>query len=173
MIIYLLCAHSPFLKTGIISPLKLIPSTLKAIKRANIKLSHFVELQKRFISEKIKTFSDLIIGLPEETYETFSKGVSDLIKMGQHNRIQFNNLSILPNTDMAKPEYLEKYDIQLIENDILSHHSTIQQEEIAERQQMVVGTNTMSGEDWVKTQTFSYMVGFLHFSKIFQMENRN
>ena len=65
------------------------------------------------MKDGIKTFSDIILGLPEETYQSFTEGVGKLVSMGQHNRIQFNNLSILPNTEMGDPEYLEKYENSL------------------------------------------------------------
>tara|TARA_R110002051_G_C8743379_1_gene499378 strand:- start:1156 stop:3180 length:2025 start_codon:yes stop_codon:yes gene_type:complete len=143
--------------------------TLKAIKRHNIKLDHFFELQRKFTHGGIKTFSDLILGLPEETCESFIEGTVNLIERGQHNRIQFNNLSILPNTEMANPEYMEKYQIQVVESDIINIHGTLETEEISESQQMVVGTKTMNGEDWVRARYFASIVGFLYFNKIFQI----
>jgi len=143
--------------------------TLKAIKRHNIKLSHFYELQKRFAQDGIKTFSDLILGLPEETCESFISGIISLIEMGQHNRIQFNNLSILPNTEMADPEYLEKYGIDVVESEIINIHGTLETEDVPETQQMVIGTKSMNGDDWVRARYFGYMVGFLYFNKIFQI----
>src|SRR5579883_1252820 len=71
--------------------------TLESIKRQNIALSTYEELQKRFTRDNVATYSDLIIGLPGETYDAFVDGVARVIEGGQHNRIQFNNLSILPN----------------------------------------------------------------------------
>ena len=68
---------------------------LSNIKRSNIKLSSYFELQKRFINDNVPTYSDLILGLPGETYESFVEGLCKLVESGQHNRIQFNNLSIL------------------------------------------------------------------------------
>lgn len=143
--------------------------TLKAIKRHNIKLEHFYDLQKRFTHDGIKTFSDLILGLPEETCESFIEGTVSLIEMGQHNRIQFNNLSILPNTAMAAPEYVERYGMEVVESEIINIHGTLASEEVPETQQMVVGTKTMNGEDWVRARYFASMVGFLYFNKIYQI----
>ena len=80
-------------------------TTLEAIKRDNISLGTYMELQRRFTRDKVETYSDLILGLPGETYESFVKGVDQLIENGQHNRIQFNNLSILPNAEMGDPAY--------------------------------------------------------------------
>ena len=147
------------------------PKTLKAIKRANIKLDVFYDLQAKFMEDGIKTFSDIILGLPEETYDSFTAGVAKLIGMGQHNRIQFNNLSILPNTEMGDPEYLEHYEMKVVENDIINIHGALGEwlDDIYETQQMVVGTKSMPGEDWVKTRVFGYVVAFLHFNKLFQI----
>ena len=143
--------------------------TLKAIKRHNIKLKHFYELQRRFTRDGIKTFSDLILGLPEETCESFIEGTISLIEMGQHNRIQFNNLTILPNTEMADSDYMKRYGIEVVESNIINIHGTLETEEVAEIQQMVIGTNSMNGDDWVKARYFASMVGFLYFNKLFQI----
>ncbi len=145
--------------------------TLKAIDRGNIKLSNYHELQRRFTQEGIATFSDIILGLPLETYKTFAEGVSTLIENGQHNRIQFNNLSILPNAPMV--EDIKKYGIELVESDMINIHGSLGEwaDNIYERQQLVVGTNTMPKEDWVRARNFGYMTAFLHFDKATQVPN--
>ena len=48
--------------------------TLEAIKRDNISLDTYMELQRRFTRDKVETYSDLILGLPGETYESFVQG---------------------------------------------------------------------------------------------------
>ena len=120
-----LLADTGLSKGALIAFQSLDPKTLKAIKRANIKLNVFFELQAKFMKDGIKTFSDIILGLPEETYDSFTEGVGKLVSMGQHNRIQFNNLSILPNTEMGDPEYLEKYEMKIVENDIINIHGAL------------------------------------------------
>ena len=166
-----LLSDSGLSKGALIAFQSLDPVTLKAIKRSNIKLDVYFDLQAKFMKDGIKTFSDIILGLPEETYDSFTKGVSKLISLGQHNRIQFNNLSILPNTDMGDPEYLEKYEMKVVENDIINIHGALGEwlDDIYETQQMVVGTKSMPDEDWVKTRVFGYVVAFLHFNKLFQI----
>ncbi len=83
------------------------PHTLKSIKRDNISIEDYSELQKRFAIDNIPTYTEFILGLPGDTYDVFANGVSMVIEAGQHNRIQYNNLSILPNAEMAKPEYIK------------------------------------------------------------------
>ena len=145
--------------------------TLKAIKRDNIKLKTFYDLQRRFTSEGVETFSDIILGLPEETYETFTEGVSTLMEMGQHNRIQFNNLSILPNSEMGDPEYQKKYGLELIETKMINIHGNLGEwiDNIYETQFLVVSTNSLSREEWVKCRSFAFMVSLAHFNKLLQI----
>tara|TARA_X000001382_G_scaffold32314_1_gene21166 strand:+ start:1081 stop:3126 length:2046 start_codon:yes stop_codon:yes gene_type:complete len=166
-----LLADTGLSKGALIAFQSLDPTTLKAIKRGNIKLDYFFELQAKFMADGIKTFSDIILGLPEETYESFVDGVGSLVKMGQHNRIQFNNLSILPNTEMGDPEYIKKYEMKIVENNIINIHGALGEwlDDIYETQQMIVGTKSMPGEEWVKTRVFGYVVAFLHFNKLFQI----
>jgi len=144
--------------------------TLKAVKRQNIKLSTFFELQKRFTEDGVTTFSDIILGLPLETYETYTDGVSTLIENGQHNRIQFNNLSILPNAPMV--EHVGLYGLDIVESRIINIHGSLSEtEEVFETQKLVVGSFSMPREKWAKARTFSYLVSLLHFDKLIQIPN--
>jgi radical SAM superfamily enzyme YgiQ (UPF0313 family) len=147
------------------------PETLKAIKRDNISTKSYQELQRRFTRDRVETYSDLILGLPGETYDSFAEGISSVIENGQHNRIQFNNLSILPNAEMGDPEYQKKYGMEIIETEIINIHGSLSEtrEEILEMQQLVVATAAMPREDWVKTRTLCWMTAFLHFDKVLQI----
>jgi len=146
------------------------PEALEGIKRKNIKLSVFKELQQRFANDKVETYSDFILGLPGETYTSFKDGVSQLIENGQHHRIQFNNLSILPNAEINYPEYRQKHGlITQFSKSINMHGSLAQAEEVDEMQELVVGTKTMPKPDWVKVRAFAWMTALLHFDKVMQI----
>jgi len=147
------------------------PATLSAIKRQNISTDSYQELQRRFTRDRVETYSDLILGLPGETYDSFADGIAAVIDNGQHNRIQFNNLSILPNAEMGDPEYQKKYGMEIIESAIINIHGSLAEsrEEISEMQQLVVGTGSMPREDWVRTRTLCWMAAFLHFDKVMQI----
>ena len=144
--------------------------TLKYIERSNIDNKVYVELQRLFTKSNIPTFTDLIIGLPGETYESFIRGVSDIIESGQHNRIQFINLTILENTLMAKPEFQQEHGLKVVEGEFIPHHSSLDiVNEINEVASLVIGTSSMPKSDWVKTRIFSWMVSLLHFDKLLQI----
>ena len=144
---------------------------LKDIKRQNISLDTYDELQRRFTRDGVITYSDLILGLPGETYESFVAGVSSLIANGQHNRIQFNNLSVLPNAEMANPNYKKEFGIVLVPSKILNIHGFKEGSEdgIEEVQDLVVATKSMPRDQWRKVRAFSWMTGLLHFNKLLQI----
>lgn len=147
-------------------------ATLVAIKRQNISTNSFQELQRRFTRDRVETYSDLILGMPGETYDSFAEGVSRVIDNGQHNRIQFNNLSILPNAEMGDPEYQKKYGMVTVETKIINIHGSLKEtleEEIPEMQQLVVATSSMPQEEWARTRAFSWMTALLHFDKVLQI----
>ena len=145
--------------------------TLEDIKRQNISLDTYDELQRRFTRDGVITYSDLILGLPGETYESFVEGVSSLIANGQHNRIQFNNLSVLPNAEMADPDYIVTHGIELVKSKILNIHGFHESSEdgIVEMQDLVIGTKTLPQDQWRKVRAFSWMTGLLHFNKLLQI----
>jgi radical SAM superfamily enzyme YgiQ (UPF0313 family) len=145
--------------------------TLTSIKRQNISLDTYLELQRRFTRDGVETYSDLILGLPGETYNGFATGVDMLISTGQHNRIQFNNLSILPNAEMANPTYVAKYGLKTVRSEIINIHGArvISDDDVPEFQELVISTDSMPPKDWRRTRSFAWMCAFLHFDKIMQM----
>jgi len=164
--------HEAGLNKGVVVSLQSVDmETLKAIKRDNISLDTYHEIQRRFAAQGVETMSDLILGLPGETYESFATGVSTVIENGQHNRIQFNNLSILPNAEMGDPEYQKKYGMETVETKVVNIHGELVEssDEIYETQELVIATNTMPRKDWVRTRSYAWMAGFLHFDKILQI----
>ncbi len=146
-------------------------TTLEAIKRDNIALGTYMELQRRFTRDKVETYSDLILGLPGETYESFVRGVDQLIENGQHNRIQFNNLSILPNAEMGDPAYQARYGMVTVESRIINIHGERIEldDDVPEVQDLVVATAAMPLADWRRTRSFCWMTALLHFDKLFQV----
>ncbi len=146
-------------------------TTLDNIKRGNISLDSYRELQRRFTIDGIETYNDMLLGLPGETYESFADGVSSAIENGQHNRIQFGNLSILPNAEMADPVYRERYGTVTVESKAVIYHGVIAEsvDGVDEMQELVVATNTMPPEDWVRTRAFCWVTALMHFDKIIQI----
>lgn len=148
-----------------ISLQSLHPPTLKASGRQNISLEKFQELQNKLHAEGVHTYTDLIIGLPEETYDSFADGLATLISRGQYHALQFFCADILPNAPMADPAFRAKYRIETVSVPSLCFHTPVREDPdgIIEYQQMVVSTSSMSRDEWVKIRMLSWMVELLFY----------
>ena len=147
------------------------PGTLKAIKRQNIALDTYEELQRRFTRDRVETYSDLILGLPGETFESWVDGIVWLMDNGQHNRIQFNNLSILPNAEMGDPAYQAKFGMRTVETRIVNIHGAMEVDPdgIYEVQDLVVETASMPAADWRRARSYAWMAALVHYNKLLQI----
>lgn len=148
------------------------PVTLAAVGRKNIRVTDFQNLQKRFSQENILTYTDFILGMPLETYDSFVEGISQTIALGQHNRIQCGNLGVFPGAEISSdPHFLKRYGMETVEVEAVIFHGVIDTDPncVPETQQLVVATNTMPREDWVRARAYMWMANFLHFDKLFQI----
>ena len=146
--------------------------TLKEIKRDNISIADYQELQRRFTKDGITTYTEFILALPGDTYDSFANGVSEVIEAGQHNRIQFNNLSILPNAEMANSDYISRNKIETIKIPIVNPHGSLDEtpaDGILEEQELVISTKDLSQDDWVKTRVYASISEFFYFNKVLQI----
>ncbi|MBE6746536.1 MAG: radical SAM protein [Ruminococcaceae bacterium] len=130
------------------------PETLANIGRRNMSLDKFSELISLYKKEGVTTYSELILGLPGETYESFCKGIGTLLAAGQHRLITVYNCELLPNSPMARPEYMDKFGIKTVTAEHLVAH-TKEEAEIKEYTQYIVETNTLSKEDWIACNIFA------------------
>lgn len=137
------------------------PATLEAIGRKNMSLDKFSELLSLYKKDGVTTYSELITGLPCETYESFCKGIGALLAAGQHRLITAYNCEILPNAPMAEPSYMEKYGIKIVSVESQVAH-TKNDAEIKEKTYYVVETNTLPVEDWIRCNIFACFVESYH-----------
>lgn len=141
----------------------LSPDTLAIIGRKNISLEHFRELMNEYNRCGISTSSELILGLPGETKESFVSGICDLLEYGQHKAIQVYTCDLLPNSEMGSPEFVEKYGIETVKTPFFQAHcSVFEKHEVQEYNSTVIKTNTMSVEDWVYCVVFACIVQAFH-----------
>jgi radical SAM superfamily enzyme YgiQ (UPF0313 family) len=144
------------------------PAVLKAIKRQNISLKAFENLQRNYASEGLDTYTDLIIGLPEETYDSFASGVERVIRNGQLNQVAFYECSVLPNAPMAQSDYRKAFGIETVPTQIVAAHERLDHNDGQEPEfiDIVVSTASMARADWVRARTFAYVVDLLFYGRL-------
>ncbi|MBR3620202.1 MAG: radical SAM protein, partial [Clostridia bacterium] len=77
---------------------------LKNIGRENMPLDNYKKLMGMYNTEGIAAYSEIIIGLPGETYDTMKEGIETLLECGQHSSINFFNCELLKNSIMGSPD---------------------------------------------------------------------
>jgi len=112
---------------GIISIQTTDEKTLEVINRKNIKTAKYDELTKVFYDLKLPLSTDLMIGLPGITVEAFNNDLQRYIDMDVS--VKAYPTQLLPNSPMADPDYIKKYQIQTDDNDfVISSFSFSQQD---------------------------------------------
>jgi putative methyltransferase len=132
---------------------------LKAIDRDNIGLDHYRDLQQRYTEADVLTYTELILGLPKESKDTFINGMCELLENGNHNDIKVWELMMLPNAPMSAD--IGKYGLHSVRKNLFPELPNVPLDEV-ETKDVVVQTNTMSFEDWIDCYQFAIMVQTLH-----------
>lgn len=142
---------------------------LKNIGRENISVEYYSELMKLYNDAGISTYTELIMGLPGETFESLSDGVDELLRLGQHNSIYFHNCEWLPCSIMGQRDYVEKYKIKISHIPLHQpHRETDDTDEIPENSCVVTSTYSMTTDDWKKMNLFSAIVHACHHMGLLQ-----
>ncbi len=137
-------------------------AALENVNRKNLTVEHFADIVKKYNQAKIPTYSELILGLPGETYESFCDGLCSLLEAGQHNSVSVYHCEVLPNSIMGSPEYIEKFGIKSKKVKFNHIHSAETEEEVPEYSEIVMETATMSKEMWVNSNLFSVTLQCFH-----------
>ena len=156
-------------------------NVLDIIKRKNISELEQAKLLQLYEKEHIKTYSELILGLPEETYEGFIKGFGKLIDEGQQNCIDVYPCMVLPNSEYADPAYQEKYGIKTWTSPQANFFVPASTEGniVNEHEECIYETKPLSHAEWERAYMFSIMgrwghfLGFTHILSRFVRKHNN
>ena len=143
------------------------PQTLMNIGRGNISITVYRNLLKRYREKKIPIYTELILGMPGETYDSFAKGLNELFEAGLYDQIGIFFCIVLPNTPMADPNYGKTYGLQVRRIELVEPHASKRKEgEVMEYEDIIIATNTMPIEEWKRTATLAWIAQTLHGLKL-------
>lgn len=173
--------HAAGLNKGVsVSCQSLSPVVLENIGRTNMPIEYFSQQLDKYRKAGIETYTDLILGLPGETFESFCRSVFGVIEAGQHDSINISRLELLPNTRMYDKEVVEKYKIKTIVSSLCQNHSKVLTDStLGSRSEIVVETDTMSREEWKEACTVSFiaqgfhLMGVLRFIAVYLRKAKN
>jgi len=143
---------SGMLRKFVMSLQTLDDNVLKNIKRTNLDGSKFKSLIE---DRSVSCATELIVGLPGETVDTFKSGIGQLID--QDIKVISNPLTVFPNSEMSKPEYIDKWKIEVVS--IPSDWSI--DYGIEEYEDLVVATSSFTPTDWEHMLLWNWSTVFL------------
>jgi len=142
-------------------------TVLENIKRTNISLDDMMHLQDSLTANKLPSMSEIILGLPGETYESHIKSISSLVMAGV-DFISAYTLMLLSGTEMNSPEQREKWGFKtkfrILPRDfgkLANGRNVIEVEEVA------VGTKTMSFEEYLALRRYHLIISVIYNGKPF------
>lgn len=133
------------------------PQALENIRRSNIKLSVYDSLAVRYQEAGIPTYTEIILGMPGETKESFIKGIKEISE--QPTQLFIYHCTILPNTEMCDPSYIAKHGIKTVRVPLAEIHGKIRDPRfVQEYEDIVIETNTMPMSDWIECAVQAWIV---------------
>jgi putative methyltransferase len=136
--------------------------TLEAIKRTNIKVQNLKELVGLYREEGIPTYSEIIMALPGETYESFADGIQKILEAGQHDGLNIYVCIVIPNSELADPAYIAEHGIKSVRMPVLLAHSSPSEDPIVEYYDIVVETKSLPQKDFKRIYLYSWIVQLGH-----------
>jgi hypothetical protein len=136
--------------------------SLEAIKRKNLDINNIRHLMRLSEEYSVPTYTEVILGLPLETPESWRQGLADILEMGQHSSIDMWFTQLLENSELAQPMSRMQYGIKsIIAKDYMPQYNPNDFREIEEEIELVNETNTMSTAQMVECYMYGWM--FIHF----------
>ncbi|MBK9161525.1 MAG: radical SAM protein [Nitrosomonadales bacterium] len=139
------------------------PTTLKTVKRSNIKFDTFANLTQQFRDHKIETYTEFIMGMPGETLTSYKNGLEQLMELFPRPVVFVYNCGVFVNAPMNEPAYLEAYGIKVTKSPIYLWHSSIHNRgDIPEYEYITISANSFSLDDLKAMYLYGWTTQALH-----------
>ena len=143
------------------------PVVLANIKRSNIKLESYTEIQKEVEAQGMQSYGELILGLPGETKESFMKSVHDLLASGV-KRVSAHQLMLLHGAPLSNPDSRQQHGFQTKFRVVARNIGQYGGEPVIETEEMVVETPTFSFEEYLEARVFHLLLTVYYYEGNFE-----
>ena len=137
---------------------------LKNIKRVNLKEEAMTKVAETAFANDMSVNTELIIGLPGETWESWTQGLCDLLS--RDIIVEAYPVTILQNSEMNDPEYKKKHGITQVT--LRSYFSNI----IDEYQETLTGTKDLPEEQMKKLWLWTWYTSMMDANGFTQIVTR-
>ena len=137
-------------------------TALENIGRKNFTPEQFFDLEKRYKAVNIPTYTELILGLPGETLESFERGICELLEKGQENSMTVYDCQLYPNSPLADKEFIKEHKVGISRIPLLGIHYNPEFNGVGEFLDIITSTGTMPKDDWVEAGMFAVILQTFH-----------
>ena len=135
-------------------------TVLNNIKRKNLEISKIESIFQLCDKENIPVVTELILGLPGETVESWKNNFWRLFEAGNHTGVEIFQAQLLENAEM---NLLQKKLFKLKEVTVYDYMSgSYNNDEMAEGVNAVISTSTLTTEQMLECQVFSWFINTFH-----------
>lgn len=133
--------------------------TLKVIRRQNVPIDKYNEIQKEIKQRGMLAVSELIVPMPEETKVSFLKGMKTILNSGIGLICPYTTM-LLKGTYLASWECRKKYKMETRFRILPRQFSEYLNEKCFEIEEVCVATNTMPFVDYLEIRGFALLAYF-------------
>jgi len=145
------------------------PDTLKTIRRDNIKLSAYKSIQQDMALKGLDNCADLMLGLPNETYQAHINGIFELIDFGIK---EFSCLQtiVLKGTTFETQNYRSSHGIKTLTRPVSECSGNYpvlgKTFKVMEVEDVITETNSLSHQDYLNARKVHLIVMLYHNSRL-------
>lgn len=139
------------------------PDTLEAIKRTNLEVNNIRRLMDLSRRSGVGSYTEMIIGLPEETLQSWKTGMTELLELGQHYSIDVWFAQLLENSELNSAETRQRYKIGSVRaQDYLPYRCPDDYAGATEIVELINETSTMTTADIVEGYMYAMVIVNFH-----------
>ena len=147
------------------------PGVLKAIKRSNISIDAYQDLIDFGNKQKAnRTYTEIILGLPDDTKEKHFKSLRLGVEKNVNN-LRMHQAMLLIGTEMASKKDREKYGLitkfRTLPGNVGNYNILNKEHPIAEVEEIVIGSNTLSVDDYIECRIMNLIIKTFYNNNIF------
>jgi radical SAM superfamily enzyme YgiQ (UPF0313 family) len=138
------------------------PEVLGTIRRKNLTLEAVTPIVAEARTNGIDSFTELILGLPGETFEKHLTSLRDCIDGCQMSIVNVHQLTILEGSPMAAENHVAKFGLQTAHRVFVGcigdYDIDGEKTPIAEFEQVVTASDVLSHEQWLQLREINLLV---------------
>ena len=141
---------------------------LKNIKRSNIKLDHFAEISASIKKQGRSSGGELIVGLPGETKDSFTKGVKQIIDSGI-TRLTIYTLMMLYGTEFKDPKYRSDFKMKGKFRIVPLNLGEYDGKKVFDYEEVCIEHKDMSFRDYLDIRQLALVVESIYNNQVFEV----